>query len=164
MRKKTVMPGFTLMELLIVIVLLGSLSVLGLTMFQGSQKRTRDTRRKSDLKEITKALEMYVSDYNRYPASSDGYIMGCEGAGEEPVSCLWGNSWSRGSTYMQKLPRDLGSTSYCYELDPSAGKWYKLYAKLEGTDNPDYDASLICAGSSYTYVLLSPNLTPTPTP
>jgi len=158
--------GFTLIELLIVIGLLGLLSITGLSLFQGSQKRTRDSRRKTDLQQVVKALEMYANDTGGYPASTGGNIMGCAGSGVDPIACTWGSAWVRGATYMQKLPKDPTSGSYCYERDSSAGKWYKLYAKLESTDDADYNADLLlCAGSkTYTYVLLSPNITPTPKP
>lgn len=143
--------GFTLVELLIVIVLLGFLSTLGFSVFQGSQKRARDMRRKGDLSQIAKVLEMYANDYNGYPASKlttteTGKIIGC--GSTTPAACEWGSVWSRGSIYMQKLPKDPGKESYCYQRDPSAGKWYKLYAILERTDDPDYDASpLLTCGS-----------------
>jgi len=164
MKKQHRSYGFTLIELLIVIALLGFLSITGLSLFQGSQKRTRDSRRKTDLGQLTKALEMYANDTGGYPASTGGKIMGC--AGTTPTACEWGSTWVRGATYMQKLPKDPGSGSYCYELDSGGGKWYKLYAKLESTDDADYNADLLlCAGSkTYTYVLLSPNIVPTPKP
>ena len=158
--------GFSLIELLIVIALLGFLSITGLSLFQGSQKRTRDSRRKTELQQLTKELEMYANDYSGYPSSTGGKIMGCAGTGTDPVACTWGSAWVRGSTYTQKLPKDPGSGSYCYERDAASGKWYKLYAKLEGTDDADYnsDVNLLCAGEKYTYVVLSPNITPTPKP
>lgn len=166
-----IVRGFTLIELLVVIVLLGFLSITGLSLFQGSQKRGRDVRRKTDLAQIAKSLEMYANDYG-YPASGtgvdNGKIMGC---GTTGTACSWGSVWSRtvGSStvvYMQKLPNMTGDTTYCYQRDAS-GRWYKLFAKLERTEDPDYDGSglLPCGGSSvYTYVLMSSNVVPTPTP
>jgi type II secretion system protein G len=159
--------GFTLVELLIVIALLGFLSVFGLSLFQGSQRRARDSRRKGDLKEITKVLEMYANDASVYPSASvTGEIIGCAGTIALPVACTWGGSWINGVTYMQRLPKDPYGTSYCYEVDSNSKKWYKLYARLESTDDVDFDDSLVCGGVSgqYTYVLISPNITPTPTP
>lgn len=154
--------GFTLIELLIVISLLGFLSLTGLSLFQGSQRRSRDVRRRADLAQIAKALEMYANDYSSYPQADSGRIKGCTGTPE--TTCEWGGVWARGATYMQKLPKDPAGGLYCYE---KAGKGYKLFAKQERTDDPGYDPHLSCAGSAlgiYTYVLLSPNLTPTPTP
>ena len=162
--------GFTLIELLIVIVLLGFLSITGLSMFQGSIKRGRDARRKTDLSQIAKALEMYANDSitgypeSKFNAVETGKIVGC--VGTLPTACEWGGVWSRGSIYMQKLPKDPGSGSYCYQ---KTTKGYMLYAKLERTEDPDYnsDPNLKCpaiTGEKYTYFIYSTNITPTPVP
>lgn len=49
--------GFTLVELLIVISIIAMLAVVGIVVFQGQQKNARDTRRKSDIQAIAKAME-----------------------------------------------------------------------------------------------------------
>jgi general secretion pathway protein G len=53
--------GFTLIELLVVISLIAILVTLGLTSFATAQKKGRDTKRKSDIKEIQGAMETYYS-------------------------------------------------------------------------------------------------------
>lgn len=50
--------GFTLVELLVVITIIAILSVVGLTIFSGVQRNARDTRRRSDIDAIAKALEV----------------------------------------------------------------------------------------------------------
>jgi len=153
--------GFTLIELLVVIVLLGFLSITGLSMFQGSQKRTRDSRRKTDLGQIAKALEMYANDNNGgYPSASSGSIVGC-GTTASPTFCTWGNTWTKNTStvYMQKLPKDPGSVSYCYQ---TVSKGYKLFAILEGDDADKVSPLVTCNGLQiYNYVLRSSNLLPT---
>jgi len=154
MKKQHRSYGFTLIELLIVIALLGFLSITGLSLFQGSQKRTRDSRRKTDLGQLTKALEMYANDTGGYPASTGGKIMGC--AGTTPTACEWGSAWVRGATYMQKLPKDPGSGSYCYQT-VSGG--YKFFAILEGDDVDKVSPLVSCNNQAiYNYVLRSSNL------
>jgi general secretion pathway protein G len=54
--------GFTLIELLVVIAIIGMLSALLVPNFMGARERARDAQRKSDLKQIQKALEMYRQD------------------------------------------------------------------------------------------------------
>ena len=49
--------GFTLIELLVVITIIGILAGIGLNSFQSSQKKSRDATRKSDLRQISHALE-----------------------------------------------------------------------------------------------------------
>jgi prepilin-type N-terminal cleavage/methylation domain-containing protein len=59
--------GFTIVELLIVIVVIGILAALVLNTFQGVQARARDTERKTDINSISTQLEAYYADYGYYP-------------------------------------------------------------------------------------------------
>ena len=54
--------GFTLIELLVVIAIVGVLATLGTFTYTDSQKKSRDSRRKSDLVSIQKALELMKQD------------------------------------------------------------------------------------------------------
>lgn len=49
--------GFTLVELLVVIAVIAILAVIGLTVFSGVQKGSRDAKRKADVQAIASALE-----------------------------------------------------------------------------------------------------------
>lgn len=49
--------GFTLVELLVVVAIIAILSVIGLTVFSGSQANARDARRKADIDAIAKVIE-----------------------------------------------------------------------------------------------------------
>lgn len=63
-------PGFTIVELLIVIVVIGILAAITIVAYNGIQSRARDTQRKSDTTVITQALEYYYSINGEYPPSS----------------------------------------------------------------------------------------------
>lgn len=65
--------GFTLVELLVVVGLLGILLTVGLTSYAASLKNARDARRKTDLESIKQALELYRSDNSPagYPDGDD---------------------------------------------------------------------------------------------
>lgn len=54
--------GFTLVELLVVVSIIAILSVIGITIFSGVQKNTRDARRKADVDAISRALEAHFND------------------------------------------------------------------------------------------------------
>jgi prepilin-type N-terminal cleavage/methylation domain-containing protein len=59
--------GFTLIELMIVIVILGILMATILPRLSGAQARARDTGRLADLTAISQALELYFDDFGSYP-------------------------------------------------------------------------------------------------
>lgn len=61
--------GFTIVELLIVIVIIGILAAITTVAYDGIQSRARNTRRVSDVSLITKALELYYIDNGQYPSS-----------------------------------------------------------------------------------------------
>jgi type II secretion system protein G len=61
--------GFTLLELLIVIVIIGILALLIIPNITSAPKKARDTQRKTDLTTIRKGLEEYFVNNNAYPAA-----------------------------------------------------------------------------------------------
>lgn len=63
------MHGFTLMELMIVIGLIMILSVVGIGSFTASTVKSKDSQRKGNLNQISKALEVFYTDVGRYPLS-----------------------------------------------------------------------------------------------
>jgi prepilin-type N-terminal cleavage/methylation domain-containing protein len=68
---ETLSNGFTLLELLIVIGLIGILISIAATSYSTAQKKSRDSRRMGDLKAIQNALEQYYADNNgNYPVTS----------------------------------------------------------------------------------------------
>jgi prepilin-type N-terminal cleavage/methylation domain-containing protein len=62
--------AFTLLELLVVIAIIGILISLGVASFSNAQKKSRDSRRREDLKAVQNGLEQYYADFTRYSASS----------------------------------------------------------------------------------------------
>jgi prepilin-type N-terminal cleavage/methylation domain-containing protein len=118
--------GFTLIELLVVIAVLGILAS-GLIVLVNPPKqigRAHDAKRKSDLDQIQKALEVYYDDNNQYPATAI-------------INGKFGGNWA---PYMQVVPQDSASgQQYAYQ---STGQTYQLYAHLE--DNSD---ASICKAS-----------------
>ena len=62
--------GFTIVELLIVIVVIGILAALVLNTFQGVQARARDTERKTDINAIHTQLEVFYNDNGYYAVNA----------------------------------------------------------------------------------------------
>lgn len=59
--------GFTIVELLIVIVIIGILAAITIVAYNGMQGRARDSARVSDMETIKKSLELFYVDHGYYP-------------------------------------------------------------------------------------------------
>lgn len=140
MRKLFNFKGFTLVELLIVIAIIGVLSALLMANFIGVRQRARDAQRKSDLRQIQAALELYRSDLGGYPDEA-ALVFGGQ---------LANTSAGNDTVYMQKVPTDPINSSYPYSY-VSDGSSYSLVACLENaSDSQGVDSTQLPAGISGT--------------
>ncbi len=69
--------GFTLVELLVVIAVIGILAAIAIPAYIGVQTRTRREAAITDLKNLASAMELYYQEHNKY-APSDGTISGAD--------------------------------------------------------------------------------------
>jgi len=140
-----VKKGFTLVELLVVMAIIAILATLIVGGFRSSQMRGRDAERKSDLKQISSALEIFYSDYGKYPPASGTQVAACSynpGTGAAGA-CTWGTgefkdvdgSGNTKTTYFKTIPKDPASgQTYVYKVSGTQNK-YQLYAHLENTQD-----------------------------
>lgn len=63
--------GFTIVELLIVIVVIGILAALVVTTFTGIQQKARNTERQTDIKAIHGQVEAYYAQNGKYPSLAE---------------------------------------------------------------------------------------------
>lgn len=68
---KSKQSGFTIVELLIVIVVIGILATLVIVTFSGVQQKARDTKRETDVKALASQLEVYYANNGSYPAIAE---------------------------------------------------------------------------------------------
>src|SRR3989344_5273956 len=103
-------PGFTLVELLVVISIISVLTAIGFTGVRNATSKGRDAHRKADLKAISGGLVSYYQDRDAFPPQA-GNPGSCTGSNPTNCTSNTSNDWipelTGGSTpYMQKLPKD----------------------------------------------------------
>ncbi len=124
--KRTNTGGFSLIELMVSITIIGILSSIIYANFGGGNAKARDAERQTDLRIMQTALAQYKQQNGRYPAmgtdtNGDGYAS--EGESSAYITGLT-------PTYVKRLPTDpkRGSNpGYSYAVD-STGSVYKLVA------------------------------------
>lgn len=130
--------GFTLIEMLIVISLIGILAALALVSFGPVQKQARDTTRKSDLKQYQNSLEMYANLTNGlFPSRTTAAIASttlCSDLNvrlEPDISCSEDPKYESDSTFVYRYISDGVSGT------ASASK-YVLWSTIENASPMEY--------------------------
>ena len=105
--------AFTLVELLVVIAIIGLLSTVAVVATSSAGVNARNTRRKADMIQVSKALELYYNANNAYPSTSGNWYGHCSAYSGlpdiDPADFPSHFSWIPGLTaggYMAKLPDD----------------------------------------------------------
>ena len=158
--------GFTLIELMIVMIIMGVLAAIGVTAFISSQVKGRDTKRKGNLKAISQAVELYYNDKGQYPTDdSAGGVKGCwDLGGMTPATCVKNQLWqdANATIYMAQFPGDPVSTQKYYYVS-ATGKQYQMYTHLENSQDPQIitpAAGGTSCGAACNWGVSSGNVTP----
>jgi general secretion pathway protein G len=104
--------GFTLIEILVVIVILGVLAALIVPNVISRPDEARATVAKSDIAAIMSALKLYRLDNQRYPTGEQGLAALVAKPEQPPVPPNW-----KPGGYLDKLPKDPWGRPYVY-LNP----------------------------------------------
>lgn len=131
--------GFTLIEVMVVIVILGILSALVVPNILGRAGDARVQAAKSDMAAISQALDMYKLDNSVYPTSDQGL----EALVTKPSGSPEPRNWNP-SGYLKKMPQDPWHRDYQY-MSPAEGAAFEIRTLgadgREGGEGEDQDLS-----------------------
>ncbi len=127
--------GFTLIEILIVVGIIGLLASMVLVGLAPAQKRGRDARRIADLKEVQNAMELYYNKCGYYPGPAQpSSPCGSFGAPAADWNALT-TALTGSSIGVTTIPQDPSSNRTYYYAADSLGSTYVLEAQLEDVNN-----------------------------
>ncbi|MGV8897929.1 MAG: type II secretion system major pseudopilin GspG [Burkholderiaceae bacterium] len=99
--------GFTLIEIMVVVVIMGVLAALVVPKLMGRTDEARIVAAKQDISTIMQALKLYRLDNQRYPTTEQGLAA----LTTRPTSGPTANGWKTGG-YLDKVPKDPWGGAY----------------------------------------------------
>jgi len=161
--------GFTLLELIIVMAIISMLAGFGISKFPGLQKSSRDTQRKSDLKQYQTALESYANRKGGFYPSRTAATFASDINGVTPNLCTTDLNMNqcpadpkRGQTVCSS-----GSCDYYYISNGVNGSatatMFVLYSRLERQVNGNNVFFVTCSGGKTGTINVSSWATPSST-
>ncbi len=111
-RRRRLEEGFTLIEIMVVILILGLLATIVVQSLRGATDKAKVTKAEADISEIKTALDRYYLDNGYYPTSDQGLaaLVTAPTSGQIPSNYEDGG-------YIEKLPLDPWGTPYFYQSD-----------------------------------------------
>jgi general secretion pathway protein G len=101
--------GFTLIEIMVVVVIMGVLAALIVPKLMGRADDARIAAAKQDIATLMSALKLYKLDNQHYPTTGQGL----QALVQKPASGPAANGWKAGG-YIEKLPKDPWGGQYQY--------------------------------------------------
>jgi len=139
--------GFTLLELLVVIALIGFIASIVLAVLSDAQREARDKRRLADIKSIENALQLYYSEHNAYPTEASG------ANGNISTNQVWKTAMAKyvSGTYVDPAGIDNATYSYYYDGKHNCGgkEYAVIFARqMDKPTNSNYTEFLntTCSG------------------
>ena len=114
--------GFTLIEVMVVVVILGILAAIIVPKVMDRPDAARIVKARQDIRAIESALNLYKLDNFHYPSTDQGL----EALVEEPAGSPEARNWKPGG-YLDRLPKDPWSADYQY-LNPGIHGEIDIYS------------------------------------
>lgn len=139
MKKIISNKGFTLVEILVVISIIGVLSAVIYASFGEARQDAKNKALRSEMKEVQLALELYRSQNGEYPSAFDNGTSGCNTSGATSTAknsvCGTNNPLIAGliPEFISDIPLPSDSANpgcdLIYKVDANNHSWYKLTAE-----------------------------------
>ncbi len=138
-QKRNDRAGFTMVELMAVLIILGLLAAVVVRNFVGQTDKARVTTTKTNLRLLHNAINQFKMDTGRFPTEEEGLLVLVEPLEDAP------NYQPGGYLETTDLPKDGWGNDFIYEQYPESGKPFVI--KSLGADGEeggeDYDADLL---------------------
>ncbi|WP_413468755.1 type II secretion system major pseudopilin GspG [Marinobacter sp.] len=136
MKQETRQRGFTLIEIMVVMVILGLLVAIVAPNIMGRSDQAKVTVAKTQMKNIANALDLYRLDNGHYPSTQQGL----EALVSKPSGSPEPRNWNP-EGYLKSVPEDPWGSEYQY-ISPGAEKPYNLYSYgADGREGGEGDAA-----------------------
>lgn len=129
--------GFTLIEIMVVVIILGVLGALVIPKIMSKPDQARIVAAQTDIRNIASTLNMYKLDNFSYPSTAQGL----QALVTKPSGSPEAKNWNSDG-YLSKLPNDPWGNPYQY-ISPGAHGAFDLYSwgadGKEGGQDKDAD-------------------------
>ena len=122
--------GFTLIEIMVVVIILGLLAGLVLPRILGQEEKAKHEAAKVQIRSLESALDAFKLDNGFYPATDQGF----EALIKKPEAGRIPNKWREGG-YLKpaRIPKDPWTKEFVYFAPGSEGREYEILSY--GADN-----------------------------
>jgi general secretion pathway protein G len=104
--------GFTLIELMVVILIIGLLATIVVQSLRGATDKAKKTKAQADIAELRTALDRYYLDNGNYPTTEQGLAALVTAPTNGPIP----SDYEDGG-YVQRIPNDPWGHPYVYQSD-----------------------------------------------
>jgi general secretion pathway protein G len=126
--------GFTLIEIMVVIIILGLLATLVIPNITGYTEKAKREKARADLASLEGALDLFKADNGFYPTTEQGL----ESLAVKPTTGRIPNKWLEGGYFKKGLPLDPWGNRYVYFAPGRRGEAYEILSVgADGQESED---------------------------
>lgn len=135
-RELSSLRGFTLIEIMLVVIIIGALAAMVIPRFTGRSDQAKITAAKADIEaHLATALKLYELDNGNFPTTSQGL----DALTTKPVTNPVPSNWN--GPYIEKKPVDPWGKPYAYASPGDHRADYDLFSKGKDSNKDDDDIS-----------------------